>query len=302
MEKISMHIRLFIAAALLAAGYAQAYPAQMIPDAQIKIAVDTNWVVLVAEDSLDEVIKTFDEYIGANVDAIAAIDTTGIGSNTAAIASNVLEIAANAEAIAAGAAPGGTTDVARIDADLAYIEDLTVSGAFLSISNDMAASYMGNPKLVLTTNMVTSSDDGGTPIAIAAFTSVFDADVTTYASGVLGSTDNHSYLVDLGAHYTGHAILSIRFAVGSGGGIRAQHLGSTSLNDIGSGIAGTPQVYSEEYGIFRADSTNEVRVTLPLSGRYYTVYHFIEGAGSGTYNIYDVSIYGTTNQYRNMGE
>jgi len=182
---------------------------------------------------------------------------------------------------------------------------LTVNGDFLVTSNDLTVSYNGYPKLTLNTNMVTSSAASGTLITIGSFTEAFDSDLSTTTSWGDGNV-NQAYQIDLGAVYCGFVNVKVEM-YNAGAALAFLDVGY-GLNDLGlaSGVIRNGGVFTHTAAGVRASiaynsagaGTSTNLLSRPFAGRYISLTSF----GLGTSNRYsDISVYGTTNNFRNFG-
>ncbi len=155
---------------------------------------------------------------------------------------------------------------------------------------DASVSFMGYPKLVLTTNMVTSYSGG---IPVASFTNAFDNNILTGTSvGTLGGA-GQKYVVDLGTNYTGFGVVRVRIGNTAG---TCQFFVCATEEKIGLGQYGTLKMsvsgVSQSTGLY----------AFPIGGRYVNFYHGAAGgAANGTSVYYDISVYGVTEEYDSMG-
>ena len=179
---------------------------------------------------------------------------------------------------------------------------LTVS-SFTVSSNDMAVGYLGYPKLTLSSDDLTIYTGGGTTITTARWdNAVVDSSVSTIATGSLGNAVDQLYEVDLGEQYEGFASLSVRLNAGSGESMIARVYGARDRSVLGAQLI---EQYERSGGVYASDSsgsTNRFTVVVPVMGQYVNVW-VSQGADGGAqeYEIFDLSVYGTTNGYRNMG-
>jgi len=191
----------------------------------------------------------------------------------------------------------GVANVDTGNLDVANIGDLNVTGDFLNPSNDMAISFMGFPKLTLTTNMLTIVSSGGTPLTHAQFTNALDNDLSTVTATASGNANAHVYQFDLTEGYTGW--LTMKASAYSASGSVAVDGFSGYSSSQPSGIA-DGQYFFRGSLANQGGTTNAQIFTIPINGRW-AGFHFICATAAGSYIISDMSIYGTTNGYRNMG-
>lgn len=197
------------------------------------------------------------------------------------------------------------TDTLNVSNNATIGGNLTVDGTLSygssTLTNiDMAVSFMGYPKITLTTNMVTVAQNGGTIIATNAFTSIFDADMTTGVIGTLGSDNNHSYEIDLGTNYNG--IMAVKMSGTNTTNVSySVSVGHTlQASDANDGAYSFTGVYAQRHSTKLGQDFNGYWL-LPMSGRYLYISAAVGNLGSGNYYLYDVSFYGVTNAYANMG-
>ncbi len=191
-----------------------------------------------------------------------------------------------------------TGDFSEVNADA-----LNLTGSFTSLSNDMALSFMGYPKVTLTTNMVTLVELGsGTLPSIDSFTNVFDASRSTHCETGTVSTSTTYIQIDLGANYTG--FLDYKCEIPSGANsatIVIEPFAVSSTNFISGGGYYPHGAVGRRLDVDAQTHVVEISSITPVNGRYISM-GFWAGTGfTSKWKIYDLSFYGSTNGYRNTG-
>ena len=194
----------------------------------------------------------------------------------------------------------GLFDVVDIG-DATINGSLTIDSSIITTNNDMALSFMGFPKLTLTTNMFASVSNGGTPIPIESFSNALDSSTATYTTnGIINSDADHSYVVDLGASYQGWIVVkgtTTNLASAAFG----QKLGACDTYPVNaSGIFKQYNIYTEMEFSTASTATNTY-TQAPLNGRFVVLENQGASGSSATYRYSDIAVYGVTNGWRNEG-
>ena len=184
---------------------------------------------------------------------------------------------------------------------------LNANGGFINPSNDMTVSFNGYPIVALTTNMATSyAFGGGTAYTNNDIALTIDGNwATSSPTNRLNDSDGSWVDFDLGEAYTGWAVLKLHARMVTASG----NLGIFYSRNAGSATA---------HGVFKPDTTLGApsqlhlpggfttngfveTITIPFTGRYIGY-----GGGCGAtgddvyYSIYEFTVYGTSNNYRNV--
>ena len=165
-----------------------------------------------------------------------------------------------------------------------------------------AVSYMGYPKITLTTSMLSSKDNGGTPIPLPSFANAFDSSMTTVtAAGDIhsGGIKRNLYIIDLGTNYTGYIMISAQMYATDDLYIYIEtHYGYNGF--MAYDINGDPTIYNGGEGQMLSGNTGagyqKYRNISKFSGDtiYIDVHH------NGYYKFHDISIYAVTNGFHNF--
>lgn len=175
------------------------------------------------------------------------------------------------------------------------------NGNIITPSNDLAVSYLGYPRVPLITTMVSASWVGWEPagaIPVSSFIYAFDTNRSTSTSIGTNYTGNGYstgiYTIDLGVNYFG--FVSIKIA------------GYNSHGDASGGCyIGTPTAQniltepSSMIVLYYTTSIQTNSIVIPVDGRYIRLKFQVNQGFSQYYNIQDISLYGITNSYRNVG-
>lgn len=159
---------------------------------------------------------------------------------------------------------------------------------------DYSVAYLGYPKLALTSNMVSSSVSADTPININTFNRAFDNNFTSITSTGTHNSDIHSYLIDLGAQYSGFTVLTAVFKSASEGryvlgGVRESLMSGgivQGLPDYGSAVDSRIGISTVTQTIVKAFAGQYVGLTIN------------DGGGASSYWIKDWSVFGVTNGFK----
>ena len=185
--------------------------------------------------------------------------------------------------------------------DVVDIGDVTINGSIITTSNDMNVSYMGYPKLTLTTNMMSVVSDGGTIIPANDWAPMIDGDYTTETTSA-GSIlhQGHIYMFELGAKYTGYIVARV---------VASNYLG-TIFYDACYSSDGIPSIDASVNG-----GTYSMKGVLGQPGVQTNIVssRMVNAGWAGVafeeltsqwaqYRICEISIYGITNDFRNAGD
>ena len=248
------------------------------------------------EDTIQAYIEWMDDNWGSSPDLEAILlDGQNAGGNSATNLGTVQAVT-------------GLFDVVDIgDATIDTLNgDVTFNGSIITTNNDMALSYMGYPKITLTTDMLTSTISGGDGIPIVSFAEAFDNNRTSGTLfGTVGNLSYHTYEVDLGANHQGY--LSMR--VSASAIVRTDHGLYAQLRYRHSGVGNQTTIESggndRGWGVWVPASglwTNQSSIIRYVEGRYVSLYLISSSlANPAYYKIHDFSFYGVTNGYRNAG-
>ena len=176
---------------------------------------------------------------------------------------------------------------------------LDINGSLLVTAPDYTVSYMGYPKITLTTNMVSSFSGGGTTIVLDSFTNAFDnnfSSVTT--TSTLAINQGQAYLITLPNIYSGFIVYSIvtvcagsQLSMGSGGTVSP-----AVWNAAGGTIQGIPVIGGDISLSVAGTVTN--CIVKPFTGKYYYLNGWSGNNGTvPTFWFRDISIYAVTNGY-----
>ena len=179
-------------------------------------------------------------------------------------------------------------------------------GVIINSNQDMAASYLGYPKLTMTTGLVTYSSSGGTPIVMDSFTGAFDTVwTTTTTTGTPASAGAIAYVIAM--PYTnlvcGYVVYNLAIAeasgtvgldVSSGGTL---HYPLFSSSGYPSGISDPGYGSDVKWNCTGAGTSTVVKA---FCGKYFTI-SFVSGSGTAPSAWFrDISVYGVTNVYKNF--
>lgn len=215
--------------------------------------------------------------------------------------SNILATANNA----AGQSATNFGSVSGSNATFTVISGgtLQLNSTLITSNQDFSIAVLGYPKIVLTTNMLSGSNAGGSLINLTSFTNAFDNNFNTVTSTgtiVASSHPYQAYIVDLQTNYTGFFCLTIvltpndgyPMSLGIGGGIT-----TVMENSIIQGPGGTPAYYSDFYSTKGVSFTNTILKSFTGSKIGLGLY---TSGSSGTYYIKDFSVWGLTNGFRSF--
>lgn len=196
--------------------------------------------------------------------------------------------------------------------DLSNVNDLNVTGDFLVLSNDLAVSFMGYPKVTLTTNMVTLlyGDASQKAVSLASFTNVFDNNPETTSTAFTNNNGSTAVIIDAGTNYIGfvHICSSADMSeasrhylsVSSAGGntnLYSVHVQPETGYDGASGS--TTAFWKWESPTF--PSTNRLHCIVPFAGQKIILRWSSQLTVDTRTWLNTVSLYGATNQLRNAG-
>jgi hypothetical protein len=182
-------------------------------------------------------------------------------------------------------------------------------GTFLNTSNDMAVSFMGYPKVTLTTNMFSSFYSGGTGYTWdgTKFSYLIDGNLLqtncmAQGTGQAPSTYfNPSLKIDLGTNYIGWVSVYTTNWLPTTAIAGFVTLGSSRNRPTGVGFNETGQT-SGNYGDSLAGTNTFVSWVQPFVGRYITYSAYVNYETAGYIAISEVIVHATpfTNQVRNL--
>ena len=158
---------------------------------------------------------------------------------------------------------------------------------------DYRKTFMGFPKIQLTTNMCSYSYATGGALVPTNWANAFDNDRTTKTPSQGGADAYGVQFIDFGANYHGWVVIVVDAYV-SAGNILWNH-GVSYSNYVSSSVNNLNAQNLNYVG------TQRRVIIFPFEGRYYSSYF---GYGSaGTHYLYycDFSVYGHTNGFQNMG-
>jgi hypothetical protein len=169
-------------------------------------------------------------------------------------------------------------------------------------SPNLLQSFMGFPRLTVSTNSITAySSAGGTLILPTNYLSFFDTNITTASSTAsLAGNSGHTYVIDLGTRHTG--VVIVRDSINTAGAATYAN-SKLAVSDIGGADAGT---YTYSYGPHTFwDAPLGVAMTnffiYPYSGRYIRkVFSNPNGATACDYKVFEILVYGVTNAMNNV--
>jgi hypothetical protein len=233
---------------------------------------------------------------------MAWVQAQGYLTNSAASSNTLAQVLAagnnalsqNAVGFARIQAVTGSFDVVDIgtaNIGTANIATQNITGTFLNSSNDMAVSFMGYPKITISPSGFTSSSDGGTVFTNVVYTLDGNNATKSYPQDQCGSGNNHYYQYDLGTNYCGYYVIKYFF-----------YNNASVSGGFSWGHSYNPSVIMLEAGVAFGDNGGETNTVLvPFSGRYIHLTTTASSTGATVMELYELSVYGTTNGYRNMG-
>jgi hypothetical protein len=178
---------------------------------------------------------------------------------------------------------------------------------------DASEYFHGFPKLVLTTNNVVDSRrvNAGTSdtgvLSFADFEDSFDSDRSTatpetrmHRQTGTGFVPSHAYLLDLGESFVGAASIKVGIRDTTVSVFFTPLIGSSNPQEQVGGY--TPKEYQGYYVVTDDDTEVIFNFTSLFTGRYlwFGLYGSSDG-GNIRYKVYDISVYGVTNAFDNMG-
>ena len=183
-------------------------------------------------------------------------------------------------------------------------------GTLPTITNfDYSVNYNGYPKLTLTTNMVSSSVSGDTPISISAFTNAFDGNFDTEAGIGTWNADAHAYMIDLGAVYSGYVVVCGVLSNANASGVTYWGL-ATGGEETTIASGGIDKNFWNGERINAANGTmafcrlNENGESTNLHIRSFIGSKIVlQGEANGyvaSYRFKEIAIYGVTNGFNNF--
>ena len=202
-----------------------------------------------------------------------------------------------------GFCASNTYDILKLNTTSRVIQngDVIFTNRLVYSNLDYTVSYMGYPKLTLSTNMMASAaQSGGTLVALTNWINALDLSMTSQTKTGTLSSSYHEYKFDLGItnNYTGYFILSISLDSWKDSWSYVKtYFGKYPVNDGLIGLSAPEIVWGIEGNSWLKSGYNlrgRMRCVSKFEGNNIGILFY----GTGHYTVYDFSVYAITNGFQ----